>query len=248
MVEIRLYDEEVSFAGSTLVEGMPGVGLVGKIATDHIIERVGMTEVGEIRGEGIPPVTVFDEGERGVNSPIRLFHDADSDMLALRADVPIHTMDLPSFDEELTAWLADHDVLPIYLSGIPAEREGDEVPNVTGVGVGEGQDRLDAEAVAPPEEAGMITGPGGALLSAAHAEDLDAVGLMVGTDPRFPDPQGAHALIKGGINPVAGTDVATERLVEEAEQIMEQRKELAQRMQQADQAESSQVSRTGMFQ
>jgi uncharacterized protein len=74
------------------------------------------------------------------------------------------------------------------------------------------------------------------------------VGLMVDTDPRFPDPQGAHALITNGINPVADIDVGTQRLVDEAEEIMEQRKELAQQMQQAEKHEASQVSRTGMFQ
>lgn len=248
MVEIHVTDESVDATGATLIEGMPGVGLVGKIATDHIIDTLEMTEFASVRGDGIPPVAVFDGSERDVNSPIRLYIDDDEELVALRSDVPVHVMDAPVFAERLTEWIVDHDVLPIYLGGLPAERGADEVPGVEGIGVDDGQTRLDEAAVEPPEDGGMISGPCGALLSEAVDEDVDAIGLMVDTDPRFPDPQGAHALIQQGINPVAGVDIETQRLVDEAEEIMEQRKELAQRMQQADQHEASQVSRTGMFQ
>jgi len=248
MVEIRVTDDSVDPTGATLIEGMPGVGLVGKIATDHIIKSRGLTEFASVRGDGVPPVTVFDEAERDVNTPIRLYIDDDEELIALRSDVPVHVMDAPLFAEHLTEWIVDHEVLPIYLGGVPAERGADEVPSIEGIGVGDGQGRLDEAAVAPPDSGGMISGPPGALLSEAAAEGVDAVGLMVGTDPRFPDPQGAHALIKQGINPVAGAEIETERLLEQAEEIMERRKELAKHMQQADRHESSQVSRTGMYQ
>lgn len=248
MVEIRVTDESVDPDGATLIEGMPGVGLVGKIATDHIIDSLDMREFATVRGEGIPPVTVFDGSDRTVHSPIRLYIDDDEELIALRSDVPVHVMDAPLFAERLTEWITDHDVLPIYLGGLPADRNADEVPAVEGIGVADGQHELDDAAVAPPDDGGMISGPCGALLSEAVDQGVDAVGLMVDTDPRFPDPQGSHALIKQGINPVAGVDVSTQRLVDEAEEIMDQREELAKRMQQADQHEASQVSRTGMFQ
>ena len=248
MVEIRVTDESVDPDGATLIEGMPGVGLVGKIATDHIIDNLEMREFATVRGEGIPPVTVFDGSDRTVHSPIRLYIDDDEELIALRSDVPVHVMDAPPFADRLTEWIADHDVLPIYLGGLPADRSADEVPAVKGIGVADGQQELDDAAVAPPDDGGMISGPCGALLSEAVDQGVDAVGLMVDTDPRFPDPQGSHALIKQGINPVAGVDVPTQRLVDEAEEIMDQREELAKRMQQADQHEASQVSRTGMFQ
>ncbi|AEN05302.1 3-isopropylmalate dehydratase [halophilic archaeon DL31] len=247
MVEIRPTDESVDPSGTTLIEGMPGVGLVGKIATDHIIDRLEMTQFAEIRGEGIPPVTVFDSEERGVNPPIRLYIDPSEELVALRSDVPVHVMDAPLFAEKLTEWVDENDVLPVYLGGLAAERGADEMPSVEGIGVRNGQDILETEAIPAPDEGGIISGPCGALLSNAADVGVDAIGLMVETDPQFPDPQGAHVLIKSAINPVASIDVPTDRLVKDAEQIMEQRKELATQMQQADQHEASQVSHTGMF-
>ncbi|MFW5911784.1 MAG: proteasome assembly chaperone family protein [Halolamina sp.] len=248
MVEIRVTDDSVNPAGATLIEGMPGVGLVGKIATDHLIDSLEMREFASVRGEGVPPVTVFDDGERTVNSPIRLYIDDAEGLVALRSDVPVHVMDAPLFTDRLTDWIAEHDVLPIYLGGLAAERGADEVPTIEGIGVGAGQDQLDEADVSPPDDGGMISGPPGALLSQAADEGVDAVGLMVDTDPRFPDPQGSHALITQGITPVAGIDADTERLLEEADAIMDKREELAKQMQQADRHESSQVSRTGMYQ
>jgi uncharacterized protein len=248
MVEILTTEESVDPTGATLVEGMPGVGLVGKIATDHLIDELEMTQFAEVRGEGIPPVTVFDGDERTVNPPIRLYADPDEEVVALRSDVPVHVMDAPLFAERLTEWVLENDILPIYLGGLAAERDADEVPVVEGIGLGEGTAALESAAVPAPDEGGMISGPCGALLSNAAGEGADAVGLMVDTDPRFPDPQGAHALITNGINPVADIDIDTQQLVEGAEEIMEQRKELAKRMQQADQHEATEVSRTGMFQ
>jgi uncharacterized protein len=248
MVEIRVTDDSVDPTGATLIEGMPGVGLVGKIATDHLIDERDMREFASVRGEGIPPVTVFDGSARSVNSPVRLYIDEDEQLVALRSDVPVHVMDAPLFAERLTDWIDANGMLPIYLGGLAAERDADELPAVEGIGVGDGQAHLADAGVAPPDDGGMISGPCGALLFEAADADVDAVGLMVDTDPRFPDPQGSHALIEQGINPIAGIDADTERLVDQAEEIMEQRKELAQKMQQADKHEASQASRTGMFQ
>lgn len=248
MVEIHVTDSSVDATGTTLIEGMPGIGLVGKIATDHIINSREMTQFASIRGEGIPPVAVFDDSKRDVNSPIRLYIDDEEKLVALRSDVPVHVMDAPRFAERLTEWIIDHDVVPIYLGGLPGDREADEMPGVEGIGIDDGQSRLDEAAVEPPTDSGVISGPCGALLSEAVDEGVDAIGLIVDTDPRFPDPQGAHALIQQGIAPVADLDIETQRLVEQAEEIMDQRRELAKRMRQANQHEASQVSRTGMFQ
>ncbi|KPN30588.1 PAC2 family protein [Halolamina pelagica] len=54
MVEIRVTDDSVDPTGATLIEGMPGVGLVGKIATDHVIKSRGLTEFASVRGDGVP--------------------------------------------------------------------------------------------------------------------------------------------------------------------------------------------------
>lgn len=76
---------------------------------------------------------------------------------------------------------------------------------------GEGTENRHAEGVPEPDDGGMISGPCGGLFSTAVGDAADATGLLVDTDPRFPDPQGSHALIKSGNNPLSGIVVQTQR-------------------------------------
>ena len=39
---VDTHEEDVEFESPTLVEGLPGVGLVGKIAVDHLVETFDM--------------------------------------------------------------------------------------------------------------------------------------------------------------------------------------------------------------
>jgi uncharacterized protein len=90
----------------------------------------------------------------------------------------------------------------------------------------------------------MISGPTGALLSQAAGHDLDALGLVVQSNPQFPDPEAARTLLVDAIQPITGVDVDTSKLVEQAEEIAQAREQLAQRMSQAAE-ESSQAQPIG---
>lgn len=247
MVDITVRDETIDLSEPVMVEGLPGVGLVGKIATDHIINQLDMQYFGDVTGGELPQVALFEGPDPDVKPPVRLFADEEHDLLALRSDVPISAVDIPTFAAELTAWLDGLDTLPIYLSGFPSIQEPEAVPTAYGVSTGDGDQLLASADVSPPLGSGMISGPAGALLSHARDSNLNAVGLVVETDPQFPDPQGARVLIEQGINPIVGADIDTEPLVEQAEEIIEQREELAQRMHEADRHESSRTSSVDMY-
>lgn len=246
MVEIRITGD-VDLDSPTLVEGLPGVGLAGKIAADHLLETLDMVQYGEIVHEGFQSVAVFEEGDRDVNSPLRLFAAPEADLLVLQSAVPIEAVRAEALVEGFTDWVESAGVTPIYLAGVARERETGDIPDVYGVATGDLRDRLDDAEVPPPHSTGTIQGPGSAFLNAAKDAGVDAVGLLVESDPRFPDPQGARQLIDEGIEPIAGVDVDTTRLSEEAEEIVEQREALMARLQQASE-EGQQVSTRGMFQ
>lgn len=246
MVEIRTRDD-VSLDEPVLIEGMPGVGLVGKIAADHVLEQLDMVEYGEIVFDGPPTAVMFDQGDRGVKSAIRLFADPETDTVVLQSAIPFEVVQGGAFVTAFTDWVEENDVLPLYLSGVAAETEPGDIPELHGLATGEATTFLDDADVAPPANNGLIQGPGGAFLFGAKETGVDAVGLMVESDPRFPDPQGAKTLIDEGIEPIANITVNTERLVEEAEQIMDQREELMERLQQATE-EGQKVSTRGMYQ
>jgi uncharacterized protein len=74
-----------------------------------------------------------------------------------------------------------------------------------------------------------------------------AIGLIVESDPRFPDPEAARVLIKNGIEPLVGIEVPVDDLVDRAEQIREAKERLAKRMQSGGE-ESTQARPIGMYQ
>lgn len=246
MARIIIHEESVSLDRPFLVEGLPGVGLVGKIATDHVIEEFSMTHYGSVYCEGLPRIGVYQEEDDELKPPVRLYADPDRNLLALQSEVPVSGKGAPEFAACVSGWLAEHEVTPIYLSGRPAEKEG--TPEVYGVATGDGAAHLDRAGIVPPRETGFISGPTGALLNQATESDIDSVGLVVESNPQFPDPEAARALIQGGIAPIAEIEVDVDRLLEQAERIKDQREQLAQQMQQAGDDESTQAKPLGMYQ
>ncbi|MFB6120237.1 MAG: proteasome assembly chaperone family protein [Halobacteriaceae archaeon] len=235
-----IVNNPVDLDDPVLVEGLPGVGLVGKIATDHLVETFDMTYHAHIDCEGLPRVAVYDT-DRTVRAPVRIYADEERDLYALQSDVPVSHPAAPDFADCVNEWVADEGILPLYLSGFPVEQEPDEIPETYGVSVGDVGGVLDDHDVPEPEQRGVVSGPTGALLNRANATDTDAVGLVVESNPQFPDPAAARQLILEGINPLADVEVPTEELVDRAEEIQEQREELARRMREAAEEESSQA-------
>jgi len=238
--------DDVSLDSPAMVEGFPGVGLVGKIVVDHLIEELGMVHYANVHCEALPPVTTYQPDSNELMTPVRLYADAEHDLLALQSDVPINPQAATAFADCLTDWTVSESILPIYISGLP--RQVDEAdPELYGVSAGGGIEWLSAAGIDTPTERGIVSGPTGALLAHALDTETTAVGLIVESDPQFPDPAAARAVIERGIEPIAGVDIETADLTERAGEIKAARKQLLKRIQQASE-ESSRAEPIRMYQ
>jgi len=246
MATISVVKEDVSLDAPTLIEGFPGVGLVGKIATDHLIDAHEMTHYANVYGESIPPVAVYHESDTSLSTPVRLYADTERDLMALRSDVPVTPMAADELAGCLEEWFDEHGAFPVYLTGLGREK-GEEPPELYGVATGDGADALTRASIAEPPETGLVSGPTGAMLAEALEYGRDAVGLVVESDPQFPDPEAARRLIVDGIDPIAGTETPTDGLVEQASEIRNAKQALAERMRQATE-ESTQAEPLKMYQ
>ena len=236
---------DMELESPVLVEGLPGVGLVGKIAADHLVRAFDMDHYASCHCEGLPKVAAYQEDDPAVRPPVRIYADEGRDLLVLQSDVPVSPERATAFSTCVTGWLVEEDVTPIYLSGLPAEKDG--VPEMYGISTGDGDTLLAEQEIAQPSESGLVSGPTGALLSEASQADLDSLGLIVQANKQFPDPEAARVLIVEGIEPIADIEVGTDTLVEQAEEISQARENLAKQMQQAED-ESSQAQPLGMYQ
>ena len=245
MAHVQIHREDIELDEPTLVEGLPGVGLVGKIAADHLVDVYEMSHYGTLRCEGLPEIAVYGEDDPNVRGPVRLYADAERDLLVLQSDAPVSPSAADGFASCLVGWLEQHDVTPLFLSGLPTQKDG--VPAVFGIATGDGAALLADADVDPPSMHGAITGPTGALISEAQQVGLTGVGLVVEADPKFPDPEAARAVLRTAIGPLGSFDVDTDALVEQAEEIGQAKERLAKQMQDADD-ESTSAQPLGMYQ
>ncbi|GAB3322441.1 proteasome assembly chaperone family protein [Haloplanus rallus] len=246
MSDIEVLRDDVSLDDPTLVEGLPGVGLVGKLATDHLAETFDMVHYANVHCDGLPPVATYEDDDRELVTPVRLYADAERDLLALRSDVPVTPPAALEFAECLSAW-DDDGGTHVYLSGIGRERDEGTAPALYGVGTAGGSESLAAVGIESPAESGLVSGPTGALLNHAVRTGRRAVGLIVGSTPNFPDPQAAAHLLQEGIGPLLGTEVPVDELIDRAAEIRKAKRRLARQMQEADET-SSQARPLGMYQ
>ncbi|MFP9193406.1 proteasome assembly chaperone family protein [Natronosalvus vescus] len=246
MSQIRLQDGAADLENPVLVEGFPGVGLVGKIATDHLIDQLDMRYYASIHCDGLPQVGIYREGEPIVHPPVRLYVSEPDDVLALQSDIPIGAQALEPVADCLTSWIDSHEATPLYLSGLPAEHDGN--PSIFGIATGGGRDLLDGHSIGTPPEDGVVSGPTGALLNRSTERGSDSVGLVVECSPQFPDPQAASVLLEDGVCPIADVDVDVGELLNRAAEIREKREAFAQRMREMGEAESTQAQPLRMYQ
>ncbi|WP_265111794.1 proteasome assembly chaperone family protein [Halosolutus halophilus] len=246
MTGIQLQGPEVGLDDPILVEGFPGLGLVGKIATDHLVSELDMRHYANVDCEGLPQVGVYRGGDRTVRPPVRIYVSEEHDLLALQSDTPIRAQAIETVADCVTGWIGSLDATPVYLSGLPAER--DDRPDVYGIATGDAGDRLDRLDIDAPPEDGVVTGPTGALINRTAQRGHDSVGLVVQSNPQFPDPEAASVLLEDGVAPIADLSIDVDALIDRAEEIRQKREQLARQMQQIGQDESSQAQPLRMYQ
>lgn len=246
MANITVLDDGIDIDSATLVEGLPGVGLVGKIAADHLVESFDMTRYANVHCEELPPVVTYGNDDPDLRTPVRLYADEERNLLVLQSDVPVSPNAATEFATCISDWFTERDVTPLYLSGLPHEKD-DDPPSMYGVAAGDGGRLLADAAIDDPPEHGLVSGPTGALLAHAVQHDTTAVGLVVESDPQFPDPEAARVVLSKGVEPLSGISVPTEDLMGHASEIQQAKEELARRMQDASE-KSTQATPLRMYQ
>lgn len=194
------YIKEPKLVNPVLIEGLPGVGNVGKLAADHLIDETGAEKIAEIYSKHFPPQVLVDDSGviRQVNN--ELYYLKNPDILILGGDYQ-------GLTSEGQYELADF-VLNI------AEKFGvKKIFTLGGYGLGRMIKRhrvLGAATnmhlvkemkkygvVFPKGEPGSgIVGASGLLLGIGMLRGMDGVCLMGETSGYFVDPKAARAVLE----------------------------------------------------
>lgn len=225
-----------------LIEGLPGVGHVGKLAAEHLIEEFPSTLVRSVYSEHFPPqVTVDDDGIAKLACAEIQAVEADRDLLVLVGD---HQANDPIGHYRLTEAFLDVAwefgvVETIALGGVPTGELVDEYTVIGAVTTASERERFEEVGVEfrSNEPEGGIVGTSGLLLGLGQRRDIPTVCLMGETSGYLVDPKSAKAVLEV-LEAVIGFEVDFTTLEDRAEEMEEVVRQL-QEMQGAQQAQAS---------
>ncbi|WP_254839567.1 proteasome assembly chaperone family protein [Natronomonas marina] len=230
----------------TLIEGLPGLGLVAAIAVDQITKQLELDQHGTIVSDDFPSVTAFDEGR--VRDAVRVYAGGDPAVMTLQSDIPIPPSSVDSLSQCILSDLAAEFERAIFLAGAPAESE-DEIGEVVGVATTDDLEAALADAgITLADGSGVVGGVTGALLADCYHDDVPAAVLIVRSNPYIPDPAAARAVIEEALEPLVEVDIDTQELLEQAEEIQKQKQQIAEQLQQYQQQQDQEPAMPGMYQ
>ncbi len=194
--------KDIDLNNPVLIEGLPGVGHVGKLVAEHLIEELEAELVIEVYSPHLPPqVIVLDDGTvKQVRNEIYVHHGENRDLLLLVGDFQSATNE---GHYELTSTFLDlceeFGVKRIYTLGgygtgqfvdkpqvLGAANSLDLVEEMKGYGV----------VFQENEPGGGIVGVSGLLVGLSRLRDIDAVCLMGTTSGYLVDPKSAQEVLR----------------------------------------------------
>jgi uncharacterized protein (TIGR00162 family) len=184
-----------------LIEGLPGMGMVGRIAVRFLIKQFGATRFAELYSPHFPYYVLVNK-----KGSVRLLRSeffsssnpaGDNDLVFLVGDSQAQTIE---GQYEVTDAILDYAVklgvkTIVTIGGY--RQEADEAPQVVAVSTGPVllEKALSAKAVASPS-GNPIVGTAGLLLGLAKLRNADALCLLGETRGYLPDPVAAKSVLE----------------------------------------------------
>lgn len=232
-IRIKMLTDE-KYRADILIEGLPGVGQVGKLVAEHMIEEFGAVKIAEITSIFFPPQVLIDENgvARLTRNEVYLVNKDDHSIAFLVGDVQSGSAEGHYLLAEAYLDIAEGlGVKRIYTLGGYGTGHLQEEIQVFGA-VNDPALRESAEKAgvvfSKDEPGGGIIGASGLLLSLGAERGMEGMCLMGETSGYIVDPKSAHAVL-GILSALTGLDIDDTKLEERAtemEGIVEKIREL----------------------
>ncbi len=206
-----------------LIEGLPGIGQVGKLVAEYMIHMLGAEKIGEIHSIYLPPQVIIDENGlvRLARNELFFCREAGKDIVFLVGDHQSTSNEGHYLLADTYCGIAeDLRVKRIYTLGGFGVGHLVDAPRVLGaVNRAELREELEAAGVIfnRDEPGGGIIGAAGLMLGLSAFRGIDAVCLMGETSGYLVDPMAAanvlailSRLIGVPVDPTKLNDRATE--------------------------------------
>lgn len=222
---------------SIVIEGFPGFGLVGTIATEFLIEHLGAKQIGNIEMEDVPPVTAIHESN--VVDPLGIFYDKKHNIIILHALTSVANVEwkLADIIVKLAKDAKAKEVICLEGVGFSSDNLTDVKKVDAYYFTNNKKDSFKKTGFKPLKE-GIIMGVTGALL--LKKKDIKLSCIFAETHSSLPDSRAAAKVIEV-LDKYLGLKVDYKPLIEKAEKfedkikgLLEQSKNMTEQKQQKE--------------
>jgi len=213
-----------------IIVGIPDVGLVGLIATAHLIKSLEMNEIGYFDSKDLPPVIILHDGDP--KAPIRIYNK--NDLIVVISEIPVSAPLIYPLAKSIVKLAKKHEAeFLINLSGLAVpDRLEIEKPTVYGVGTTNEAKELIKKLGIPFYSEGIMIGAYALILKESINQKVSSITLLAESHYQFPDPA-ASAYLLETLKKLIKVEVDIKPLLEQAEEIRIKARELMRRTQQS---------------
>ena len=215
VVKIEL-DGNPNLTGYRLIEGFPGIGLVGTIAAGYLIEKLKMKPIGHVYSDQFPPMTTIHKGRPYF--PARFYIDKKNKIIVLLAEFVIPAKITYELSHEILNIVKTKKIMEIIsLAGMKTPKQ-EEIKDIYGIAANDMTAKFLEKNKIKLIKEGITTGVSGVLISLCAVQKIDAISLLSESKYGYPDPNSAARLIEK-LNELYGFKIDTEELKKEATKI-----------------------------
>lgn len=227
-VEIREF-QKLDLRNYTLIEGFPGIGLVGTIAAKYLIEKLNMQKLGYIHSDIFVPMIRVREGKPVY--PSRLFVSREKKLLVMISEQIIPNNNTNEFALEIIKWVKEKKISRIIsLNGI---QSGEQDETVYGIGSNdksvESLRNFGTEIV----KEGITTGISAVIMLELKTYPVEALSLLASI--KLPADYKAAAVLVKKLNEILGLQIDIGPLMKEAKKTEDELTSFIQSMKQQQQ-------------
>ncbi len=213
MLEIKLFKER-NLKGFTLIEGFPGVGLVGPMACSYMVEKLNMEYIGYIQSDQFPPIAVIHDGAPMFTA--RIYADKKNKIIVTLSEFTIPVPMVHELSMELLSFARKNGLSRIIsLGGMPSLKPAENAYVVFTNGNGNSKN-LGPEL--KPINEGVVAGVSALLLTYGPQLGIPVADILVESNPNVMDPKNAEFAISG-LNKLLGINIDLKELEREAEEV-----------------------------
>ncbi|WP_371803800.1 proteasome assembly chaperone family protein [Candidatus Lokiarchaeum ossiferum] len=205
--------------------GFAGVGLIGTILANELVEQLKMKQIGHVLSEDLPPITVFYDGV--LKHPFRLYYQEKFNLVVSLCEVPFNPGSYSDLARTLMNWALSQgiqDVLCVQGMADESIAVRDTPSPVFAAAEEEILEKILAHGVKRPPK-GLIMGAEAAILNECLNNQLNGAVFLTPANPHLPSPEGAASILEK-MSDVYGFPIKLDGLLKQSSEIKQRLLEL----------------------